>query len=231
LRDVTFVIYGASSDIISSVFKEFEDSNFISLINRTEPEYKKGKIINTNDSEYLHNLQKTVAEVNKSEILVYLNAAVFQKDELFVSHDDDDIEKMIDVGITKNLFITQVLLQEMLKRRKGRIIHLSSFRAFAPTNGTVIYSAIKAFTNAFSKGAGLEYGRFDITSNILSIGFAQSKLLESLEDEKLKLFKKSISKNKFLPPSEFINSIRFLIQSSYINSSIIDLEGGIQYLE
>ena len=118
-----------------------------------------------------------------------------------------------------------------LKIHKGRIIHLSSFRAFAPTNGTVIYSAIKAFTNAFSKGAGLEYGRFDITSNILSIGFAQSKLLESLEDEKLKLFKKSISKNKFLPPSEFINSIRFLIQSSYINSSIIDLEGGIQYLE
>ena len=138
---------------------------------------------------------------------------------------------MIDVGISKNLYITQILLAEMLKRRKGRIINLSSFRAFAPTKGTSVYSAIKSFTNTLSKGLGLEYGRFDITSNTISIGFAESKLLDSIKDDKLLGYKKSISKNKFLPSKEFTDCIKFIIQSAYMNSAILDLEGGISFLE
>ena len=63
-----------------------------------------------------------------------------------------------------------------------------------------MYSAIKSFSDTFFKGIGLKYGRFDITSNTISIGFAESKLLDSIPDEKKMEFKQKVSKESFFHP-------------------------------
>ena len=231
MSNLTFVIYGAGSDIVAPVFDDFSGSDFICLVNKTKPSYLKGRVIQTGDDSYKQELQTALSEVEKSRMIVFINAAVFQKDELFIGHSKVDIEKMIDVGITKSLLITQSVLSEMLKKRRGRIINLSSFRSLAPAKGAAIYAAIKSFSNTFFSAIGIEYGRFDITSNSIAIGFADSKLLDRLESQKLKEFKKNVSKNKFLPSNEFISTLKFIIESEYLNSAVIDLNGGLSFLE
>ena len=229
--EYTFVIYGAASDIVAPIFEHFLDADFICLVNRSKPTHLKGAIIETRSDTFEHDLKLKLAEISKDRIVIFLNAAVYQKDELFVAHSKLDIEKMISVGINQTLLIVQIIIAEMLKRRKGRVINLSSFRANAPTKGTAVYSAIKSFSNTFFNAIGLEYGRFDITSNSIAIGFADSKLLDGLEARKLSQFKNSISKNKFLPKEEFLNTLEYLIASKYVNSAVIDLNGGLGLLE
>ena len=226
-----FVIYGAGSDIIAPVFDHFADSDFICLVNRTKPDHLKGVILETGSDDFESEFKSALSDVAKDRVLVYLNAAVYQKDELFIAHSKSSIEQMVRVGITQALIVTQIVLGEMIKRRKGRAINLSSFRAHAPAKGAAVYAAIKSFGNTFFSAVGLEYGRFDITSNSIAIGFAESKLLDRLEAQKLSEFKKRVAKNKFLPQEEFLGAIEYIINSKYFNASVIDLNGGLGLLE
>ena len=225
------MIYGAASDIIAPVFSRFADADFICLVNSSRPSHLKGLILETGSNDFEKELKSALGRVGKERMLVLLSAAVYQKDELFIAHSKSSIEQMVHVGIFQALMISQILLEEMIKRKKGRLINLSSFRANAPAKGAAVYSAIKSFGNTFFSAVGLEYGRFDITSNSIAIGFAESKLLDRLEAPKLAQFKNSVSKNKFLPQGEFLDTIEFIIDSKYLNASVIDLNGGLRFLE
>tara|TARA_Y100000992_G_C21214607_1_gene467202 strand:+ start:81 stop:776 length:696 start_codon:yes stop_codon:yes gene_type:complete len=231
MTNLTFVIYGAASDIIAPIYDKYTDANFICLINKNKPSHIKGKILETNLDSFDREFSMILEKINKNSLIVYINAAVYQKDGIFISNSETDIEMMIDVGIKKNLKITKLVLGEMVKRKWGRLINLSSFRSKAPTSGAAIYASIKSFTDTFFKTIGLEYGRFDITSNTISLGFAESKLLDTIEKENQDHFKKLISKNKFLPSRDFISTLNYIIRTDYLNSSIIDLDGGLNFLK
>ena len=225
------MIYGAGSDIVAPIFDHFLDSDFICLINRSKPSRLKGAIFETGSDDFESEFKSALSELPKDRMLVFINAAVYQKDELFISHSRADIEQMVNVGITQALVISQVVLSEMAKRRKGRAINLSSFRANAPAKGAAVYAGMKSFGNTFFSALGLEYGRFDITSNSIAIGFAESKLLDRLEAQKLSEYRKSVAKKKFLPDEEFLGTLEYIINSKYLNSSVIDLNGGLGLLE
>ena len=83
MKELTFIIYGAGSDIVAPIFEEFPQSDFICLINKNKPSYLKGEIIQTGNDLFLDQLKDTLQKVDKSRMLVFINAAVFQKDELF----------------------------------------------------------------------------------------------------------------------------------------------------
>ena len=145
----------------------------------------------------------------------------------FVAHEFSELNKIISTGINDQLMISKIVVEKMLQNRSGRFINISSFRASNPTNGTSIYSSIKSFNNTFFKSLGLEYGRFNITSNSISIGFADTKLLKNLDKESIKKYKNAITKKHFLPLDEFTNCIDYIIKSNYLNSANIDLDGGL----
>ena len=230
MSELTFVVYGAASDIVAPIFSHYENAEFICLVNQSKPSHLKGQLIDANAKGRDEDLSVALKAVPSKNTIVFLNAAVYQNDELFISQSVKEINKMVSVGVTQALLISQVVLTEMVRRRKGRLINLSSFRAKAPAAGAAVYAAIKSFGDAFYSAIGIEYGRLDITSNSVAIGFAQSKLLNEIDNAKLMAFKKSISKNKFLPKEEFLRTLDYLIASDYVNASVVDLDGGIGYL-
>lgn len=228
--DLTFVIFGAAAEVIKPIYSRYTDAEFICLVNSSTPEYLPGTIISSADEGYLQGIEAALKQVSRESKLILVNGAVFQDDNLFVAHTEEAVERMLSVGVLLPVSICQVVLREMLSRRSGRLINISSFRANAPAKGTVIYSAIKSFGESFFSGLGIEYGRMDITSNSIALGFADTRLLDKLPVEKVSQFKKSVCKRKFVPAEEFLRAIDFLIKSEYLNGTVIDLDGGLEYL-
>jgi NAD(P)-dependent dehydrogenase (short-subunit alcohol dehydrogenase family) len=226
-----FVIYGAASDVIRPVFSSYPNDEFICLINIDRPAHLKGEILATGEADFKHRLKAKLKEIPPDRMLVFINAAVYTDDCLFSGHTLENLERMISVGVSQISEISQILVAEMLSRRKGRLINISSFRARNPAKGTVMYSAIKSFSETLFKGIALELGRFDITSNSIALGFMDTKLLAGLPESSVEKFKRAVSKRKFLNEDEFIGTLNYVLQSTYLNGATVDLDGALLMVE
>lgn len=70
---------------------------------------------------------------------------------------------MVEVNDLATVHLTRMFLPGMLARRSGRIINIGSVNGVMPSQGTAVYSASKAFVNAFTaalyrelRGSGVE---------------------------------------------------------------------------
>ena len=227
-----FVIYGGASELIQPLYKKYSDSNFISIIKDTRPQISKNvNLISTNDNDWKDDFNESLTSINNNNGLIYINAATYQLEKLFIAHSDEEISDLININIINNIYISKLIIGQMMVPKYGRLINLSSFRSTIISKGTSLYSSMKSFNNSLFKSFALEYGRFDITSNNIIIGFADTKLLDNLGSEIKHMYKSSIVKNKFLPNEEFINCIDYLIHSKYLNGSDIDITGGLKLLD
>tara|TARA_Y100000816_G_C26033436_1_gene541083 strand:- start:384 stop:1085 length:702 start_codon:yes stop_codon:yes gene_type:complete len=229
-KDYLFVIYGGGSDLIKHVYDRYNKSYFIPIIKKTKASFSIGHAISIDDFNFLSALKKEISNNSKNKLIIYINAATFQLEKLFVSHSDDELINITDTGISMQLKIARTVISQMLNNKCGRLINISSFRSKTPANGTSVYSSIKSFNETLFHSFGLEYGRFDITSNSISLGFADTKLLKNLDKFTITNYRNHIVKEYFLPPNEFIHSIDYIIQSKYLNCATIDLDGGLKKL-
>ena len=70
---------------------------------------------------------------------------------------------LVDVNITSLNAVTRVILPQMVERKKGAIVNLSSMGASFPVPMYTIYVATKAYVDNFTKNLDMEYGRKGIT--------------------------------------------------------------------
>ena len=115
----------------------------------------------------------------------------------------------------------------MIKESWGRIIHFSSIAGNRGAIGTLAYSASKSGILGMSKVLAKEYGKFGITSNVITPGYIDTGLIQLLTEEGKEEALKTIPLGKFGDPSNIVNAIEFIIKSDYVNGISIDIDGGI----
>lgn len=67
------------------------------------------------------------------------------------------IQDMIKCNVTSMPMMCSIVLPQMVERRRGLIINISSLSAIVPASCLSIYSATKAFANKFSTDLAAEY--------------------------------------------------------------------------
>ena len=111
-------------------------------------------------------------ELNKYNVSVLVNNAGFANPDKFHRTSMEDEERFIRVLGTSVIALTKLFLNEMLDKRHGRIMIVSSVAAFAPTSVIQsLYGPIKTFMNRFSDSININYNHLGITSTALCPGF------------------------------------------------------------
>ncbi len=82
----------------------------------------------------------------------------------------DDWRKMLDVNLLGAVVLARVFLQDMLDRKKGRIILVGSRRGLEPAPGTSAYTASKAALLGFARGLACEVAQSGIQICLLAPG-------------------------------------------------------------
>ena len=83
-------------------------------------------------------------------------------------------EKMISLNITALTYFTWLFLPDMIKRRDGKILNVSSTAAFQPGPTMSVYFATKAFVQSFSEAVNNEVRDKGITVTALCPGSTES---------------------------------------------------------
>ena len=77
-----------------------------------------------------------------------------------------------------------------------------------------------------SKTISKEYARYNITSNVINLGAFQTGLYNKLDAKYKKKIISSIPSKKLGELNNISNCINFLIESEFVNGSVIDITGG-----
>lgn len=83
--------------------------------------------------------------------------------------------KVVQVNLTGTFICSQAAAKMMLKKKKGRIINISSFAANLPAAGFAAYSASKAGIEALSKTMAGELGKHGISTVFVRPGVMETE--------------------------------------------------------
>ena len=104
--------------------------------------------------------RKVYEEVKRKGILVdgLVNNAGFGGGGKFAESDLNRYLQMIDLNIRALVEFTYFFIQEMIERKHGLIINVSSTAAYQPLPYSAIYAATKSFVASFTEALWLETG-------------------------------------------------------------------------
>jgi short-subunit dehydrogenase len=93
---------------------------------------------------------------NKIEIDFLINNAGLGDYGSVATSDIERDNQIIQVNITALTFLTRQLLPQMVARKRGAILNVSSSAGFLPIPGMAVYAASKAYVNSFTEALRAE---------------------------------------------------------------------------
>ena len=179
-----------------------------------------------NAEEVKEALAKVVEEHKRIDVLV--NNAGVTADGLFMLMGDDEWHRVINTTLNGFFNVTKPVLREMVRKKRGAIVSVSSISAMIPNRGQANYAAAKAGVNAATRSLSKEVARFGIRVNVVAPGPIETDMLSSLPMD-ANMIKSAIPMARVGKPEEVARVIRFLCSedASYITGQVIAINGGM----
>jgi 3-oxoacyl-[acyl-carrier protein] reductase len=114
---------------------------------------------------------------------ILVNCAGIGGDKPFTSLTVADWDRMIGVQLRGTFLITRAFFAEMVERKYGRIILISSQLAYKGAPGLVHYCAAKAGIVGFTRALSYEGAPHNVMVNSIAPGPVETNLLAGLSDE------------------------------------------------
>ncbi|WP_299979705.1 3-oxoacyl-ACP reductase FabG [Desulfobacula sp.] len=178
----------------------------------------------SNQEESEKAIKKIIMEKGKIDILV--NNAGIRDDMLMVWMKKENWQTVIDTNLTGFFNVTRLVVKNMLSKRFGRIINISSTSGQTGQAGQVNYSASKAGLIGATKALAREIAKRNITVNAVAPGFIETEMIDGLPHKEIA---KTIPAGRLGKPSEVAATIVFLCSkdAGYITGQVIGINGGI----
>lgn len=179
-----------------------------------------------NAEEVKDALAKIVEEHKRIDVLV--NNAGVTRDGLFMMMGEEEWHSVINTTLNGFYNVTKPVLREMVRKKRGAIVSVSSIAAMLPNRGQANYAAAKAGVNAASSSLAKEVARFGIRVNVVAPGPVETDMLNSMPMD-VSLIKAMIPMARVGKPEEIAQVIRFLCSddASFITGQVISINGGM----
>ncbi len=146
---------------------------------------------------------------------------------------DNHWQRMLNVHLSGTFYFCRAVLPEMIARRFGRIVNMSSLHAFGRVPGAAHYSAAKAGIAGFTKALAIEVAPHGILVNAVAPGPIDTALWrDGLTGNELeaRIAKRvqAIPLGRLGRPDEVAETILFLLSraNSHTTGQVISINGG-----
>ena len=185
--------------------------------------------INLGSQESIQNAKELI-EDNLGSVDILVNNGAISQEKNFFQINAKDLDEMLSINFKGPFICIQEFLPEMLKKKWGKIINISSIGGQWGGSNQIHYAASKAALINLTKSIAKNYSNKGINCNSVAIGLVKTdmsnKEIQSAKGiEKIKL----IPSGRIGTVEDVANVVNFLSseESSYITGQTINLNGGM----
>jgi len=142
----------------------------------------------------------------------------------------EDWENELKLCLNSAFYCIKEAWADMCAGKWGRIINVTSVAGVMGGYGQSAYGSAKAALIGLSKCTALEGARFNIISNAVLIGLAQTEAYdETISEDVRKVLERKIALRRAASPQEVAEAIAHAVsdKSTYMTGSVINLMGGL----
>ncbi len=181
------------------------------------------------DPEQIKSGAKTITSEKKPiDILVNNAGAITTAPFLMTSL--EKMHDMFNVNYFAYMQFSQLIARQMLRKKSGSIINLSSSAAIEGNEGRAAYAGAKAAVITSTKVMARELGAAGIRVNAIAPGLTQTDMMtSSTPEDALKVTTERISMRRVGEPHEIAGAALFLASdlASYITGQTLSVDGGM----
>lgn len=157
---------------------------------------------------------------------ILVNNAGIRQDSLMIFMQNAQWNSVLDTTLGGFFNVTRRVLKNMLTRRYGRIINISSLSGLKGLPGQSNYSAAKAGLIGATKALAQEVAPRKVTVNCVAPGFISTDMTADLDEKELR---KMIPAGRFGKPEEVAALVAFLAseEAAYITGQTVSVNGGL----
>lgn len=172
-------------------------------------------------------IEKVENIFGKIDILV--NNAGMSKVGLFSEMSEKDFDEIVNTNLKGTFNCCHIAVKNMLKRKSGCIINISSIWGNVGASCEVIYSASKGGINSFTKALAKELGPSAIRVNAIAPGVIDTSMNKWLTKEEKDNITNEIPLQKFGEGEDIGKLVVYLSssESKYVTGQIITVDGGL----
>ncbi|MDR1654570.1 MAG: 3-oxoacyl-ACP reductase FabG, partial [Treponema sp.] len=160
---------------------------------------------------------------------ILVNNAGVTKDGLSFRMSIADFQKVLDVNLTSAFIIARTVGREMIRKRSGSIINMSSVVGIHGNGGQANYAASKAGLIGITKSLARETASRGVRVNALAPGFIESDMTAAMNEEARGKMMEIIPLKRSGKPEDIASAALFLASddSSYITGQVLSVDGGM----
>src|SRR5262249_48343248 len=136
---------------------------------------------------------------------------------------------VLDTNLGGTYHFCRAVVFPFMRRRRGRIINISSVAAERANPGQANYAASKGAINAFTRALAIELASRNVTVNAIAPGFITTDMSAAALARAGDLVKKVIPLRRLGQPEDVARLAVFLASadSGYITGQILTVDGGL----
>lgn len=184
--------------------------------------------LNISDSkavaDMVSDLQKRFGHID----LLVNNVGVASQ-RLFTDITDEEWKNTFDVNVNGAFYATRAVLPDMIKRKSGNIIFVSSMWGVSGGSCEVHYSATKAALIGMTKALAKEVGPSGIRVNCVAPGVIETDMNAHLSADDMAALAEETPLCRIGKADEVAKAVEFLAEdgSAFITGQVLSVDGGI----
>ena len=230
------LVTGASRGIGREIAEKLAQKGYqvIANYNKSEEKAKELKEKNPNIDIYkadvskrddVHKMVEYIMQKYK-KIDVLVNNAGISISGVFTDVTDEEWNKIINNNLYSVFCTTQEVLPNMIARKEGCIINISSIWGIVGSSCETIYSVAKAGVDGMTKSLAKELGPSNIRVNSIAPGIIDTEMNSNYTLDEIEEIKEEIPLERIGKKSDISKCVEWLIDYEYTTGQIISINGG-----